>query len=409
LITIDAEEQKMAMTAARIRSVAHQTRAFRGLPDSEGAAGLLAELATAPCRFAPVPADRPVALYGAGNLGRLARDFLKLVGHAPVMMIDRDAERLADDPEWSGVRVAHPREMVDADVRVAVSIATAPYVPVEESLLERGFDDVVPFYDLAESFRHRHPLSNGWFAPPLTAEDKTNADEVLALWHDDISRAHHLQFVAWRRLREEWTFASAPVVHGHRYFIPEVSAVLHDAEFLIDAGAHHGGVTEAFARRTNGRFRGIVAVEPDSSNRAKLAGVIERMFAGDRRITILDCALAEDEGEAVFHEGLGYASRLSPTGRTRVATRRLDALGIAPTFLKLHLEGGELAALQGARDTLLAHRPIVATTVYHNADGVWRTPLWLMQTLPDYRFLFRLDAWCGTGAVVYAIPNERGP
>jgi hypothetical protein len=84
-------------------------------------------------------------------------------------------------------------------------------------------------------------------------------------------------------------------------------------------------------------------------------------------------------------------------------------LQLAPTFIKLHLEGGELAALRGARETLLAHRPIVAATVYHNADGMWRTPLWLMQTLPDYRFLFRLDAWCGTGGVLYAIPNERQP
>ena len=88
-------------------------------------------------------------------------------------------------------------------------------------------------------------------------------------------------------------------------------------------------------------------------------------------------------------------------------TRALDALGLNPTFLKLHLEGGELAALKGARQTLLSRRPIVAATVYHNADGIWRTPLWLMETLPDYHFLFRSHGWCGTGAVVYAMPAER--
>jgi hypothetical protein len=90
-----------------------------------------------------------------------------------------------------------------------------------------------------------------------------------------------------------------------------------------------------------------------------------------------------------------------------VAVRPLDALDLSPSFVKLHLEGAELSALKGARGTLLAHRPIVAATVYHNADGIWRTPLWLMETLPDYRFLFRLHSWCGTGAVVYGIPNER--
>ena len=87
--------------------------------------------------------------------------------------------------------------------------------------------------------------------------------------------------------------------------------------------------------------------------------------------------------------------------------RRLDTLGLAPTFIKRHLEGGELPALKGARETLAKHRPLVVATVYHNDDGIWRTPSWLMETLPDYRFLFRAHSWCGTGAVVYALPRER--
>jgi hypothetical protein len=90
-----------------------------------------------------------------------------------------------------------------------------------------------------------------------------------------------------------------------------------------------------------------------------------------------------------------------------VAVRRLDTLDLSPTFIKLHLEGAELAALKGARKTLLSNRPIIVATIYHNADGIWRTPLWLMEALPGYRFLFRIHSWCGTGAVIYAIPNER--
>jgi len=60
------------------------------------------------------------------------------------------------------------------------------------------------------------------------------------------------------------------------------------------------------------------------------------------------------------------------------------------------------------RSTLFPYTTLFrSATIYHNADGIWRTALWLMQTLPRYRFLFRLDAWCGTGAVIYAIPRER--
>jgi FkbM family methyltransferase len=387
----------------------HKARSSSLLPDADECRPLLAELATAPCPFAPVSADMPLALYGAGNLGRLARDFLKAVGHDFVMVIDRNAPWMTDDPVWSDVRLLHPDDVADgikSDVRVAVSVATLPYVPLERSLFELGFRHVTPFYDLAENFRHLHPLSNGWFAPPLAADDQANTARVLARWGDDVSRAHHLQFLAWRRLREEWTFETAPP-SDDRFFIPDIAGVLHRNEVLLDGGAYHGSVTETFVKLTGDAFKQIVAIEPDPGSRAKLEAAFQSRLPNDPRVSVLDCALADHDGEAPFHNGLGYASQLSDTGRKRVTLRTLDSLGLSPTFVKLHLEGAELAALKGARQTLLLSRPIVAATVYHNADGIWRTPLWLMEALPGYRFLFRVHSWCGTGAVVYAIPNER--
>lgn len=400
-----AETAYAAATAPTHRALSHSQ-----LPNAAQAAALLGEIATAPCAFAPVGMDKPLALYGAGDLGGLARDFFKAVGHQAAMAIDRNARAIAGDPAWRGVRVVAPEDVMPQDkrsLRVAVSIVLSPYAPIEQALLAQGFTDIVPFYDVAESFRHLHPLSNGWFAPPLSAKDHVRTEVVLARWHDDVSRAHHLQFLAWRRLREEWSFAPAPLLRGERFFIPEVAEVLHGDEVFVDAGAYHGTVAAGFVGRTSGRFRQIVAIEPDPANRKGLDETLGPLLGGDPRLTMLDCALGEGTGRARFHAGLGYASQLAATGGGDVAVEPLDALGLKPTFLKLHLEGGELAALKGAKATLLKHRPIVAATVYHNADGIWRTPLWLMETLPDYRFLFRLDSWCGTGGVVYGIPKER--
>lgn len=388
----------------------HKARLFNDPPNAAQAASLLAELATAPCPYSAVSADKPLALYGAGNLGRLARDFLKAVGQDVALAIDRNARDLAREPDWSGVRLLHPDDVTETEkngVRLAVSVVTSPFVPLEYSLLDRGFKDLVPFYDLAENFRHLHPLSNGWFASPLTAQDRVSTASVLAHWDDDVSRAQHLQFLAWRRLREEWTFEAAAVSTCSRFFIPEVTAVLRDDEILLDGGAHHGSVTESFLQQTKGAFRQIVAIEPDPLNRTRLEDTLHNVAPHNARVTVCDFALADDEGEALFHSGLDYASQLSQTGRTRVRTRPLDALDVSPTFIKLHLEGAELAALKGAKQTLLEARPLIAATVYHNDDGIWRTASWLMETLAGYRFLFRNHSWCGTGAVIYAIPDER--
>jgi FkbM family methyltransferase len=147
----------------------------------------------------------------------------------------------------------------------------------------------------------------------------------------------------------------------------------------------------------------VIAVEPDAANRA----VLGERLRGLPRAAVLDCALAAQDGTVAFSEGYGFASKLSAFGQTQVSARSIDSLDVEPTFIKLHLEGGELDALCGARETLCAHRPIVTATVYHNADGLWRTAGWLMRELDDYRFLFRNHCWCGAGAVVYAIPQER--
>jgi len=388
----------------------YRARTFPNLPGLQEALLLLDELATETCFCAPIPADRPLALYGAGNLGRLARNFLNTVRQGFVCVIDRNAHDLSNHPDWSGVRLVHPDETTEDDksgTRLAVTVVTSAYVPLERALIDRGFNDVVPFYDLAESFRHLHPLSNGWFAPRLTEHDRAGVARVLSRWNDEVSRAHHLQFLAWRRLREEWTFVKAPMPACDRFFIPEIITALRNDEILLDAGAHHGLVIEALVRHTGGNFQRILAIEPDPINRTHLESRLDKLLPDDLRVAIDACAVSDHDGEAFFHSGLDYASQLSNTGDTRVRTRRIETLGFSPTFIKLHLEGAELAALNGAKQTLLDCRPIVATTVYHNSDGLWKTANWLMETLNDYRFIFRNHSWCGTGAVIYAIPNER--
>lgn len=386
-------------------------RAFGSLPDRSSSLVLLRAIAGDTCMHGPVAPRQPLALYGAGNLGRLARDHLRAVGEDFALVVDRNAEALAAGGEWTGTRLVHP-DAVDSETKaramLAVSIVTSPYAPLEAALAAAGWRDIVPFYDIAESFRDRHPLSNGWFAWPFSDDDIEAISAVLSAWDDDLSRAHHLQFIAWRRLRQEWSFGGAPVTIDDRFFIPQILDVLRPNERFLDAGAHHGSVTARFLAETAGQFASIMAVEPDEQSRTVLERTIGE-FAPDARdrITVTDALLDSERHTVRFHDGLGYASQISPTGASERTTRTLDELGAAPSFVKLHLEGGELAALKGGIATLRKYRPIIAATVYHDDDGIRATPAWLMDNLDGYRFLFRLHSWCGTGAVVYAIPEER--
>ncbi len=388
-------------------------RSFPNAPDSMLACRLIEEIGAAEPECGPMRLedDEPLVLYGAGNLGRLARDHLNLVGRPIDLVVDRNAAALANDASWAGLPMATP-DNVPASMKekgiLAVSVANFAFAPLQMALNEAGWRRVVPFYDVAETFRDRHPLSNGWFAGAFGDDEIAAMKRVASAWFDDTSRAHYLQFVAWRRLREEWSFAEAPINIADRFFIPEVKEVLTDGEVFVDAGAYDGIVVRRMIDETGGAFASIHAIEPDPHSASALRQTVADLPpAISAKITISDAVLAADEREVRFHAGLGYASQIASSGQVVSRTVPLDGLNLAPSFVKLHLEGGELSALKGARKTLQAYRPLLAITVYHNSDGITAIPEWLRNTLSDYRLLFRLHSWCGTGAVVYAIPEER--
>ena len=378
-------------------------------PTDNEAEQLLASLCEHPFAFTPPIVDRPLALYGAGNMGQMARDYFDFLKIPISCVVDQRAEVLAADSRWSGIPVFSPNTTpmnIRKESLVAVCVATSPYVEIAEMLRNSGFLSVAPLYDISENFRERHPLSNGWHAPPFSENDITMIRDILCRWKDDRSRAHHLQFMAWRRLRQEWIFSDAAVSLENRFFIPEVLSTFGPNEYFVDAGAHVGSVLHRFLAEVKNQFDRIVAIEPDTKNRIELASSVSQI-AERNRIEILPHIIGATHTPCRFFEGLGYPSQRCEFGDTKATMVTLDELDLAPTVLKLHLEGWELEALKGATKTIQRCRPTIMATSYHNALGLWELPHWLMSNCEQYSFYMRQHTWCGTGCVIYAVPSEK--
>lgn len=388
----------------------YRSRLIESIPSRTEARELLNQLLDQVCPATPVVPAGPLVIYGAGTFGRMALDFLSDVGLEAVMVIDARADEIRDGDAWAGIDVRAPQDVpaeLKAEALIAVSIVTSPVTPILKELHEQGWRNAVPFYDLAESFRSTHPLSNGWFAAPLLAEDLTGIAESLDEWDDDLSRAHHLMFLAWRLARQEWRFEGVSIDNSNRFFVPELLAALAGDELFVDGGAHHGSVSEAFLALAGTASR-IVAFEPDGANADQYAAWVQSLPDDVKpRIELRREALDATSRRRRFHSGLGFMSQFSQTGSGDILTKTLEEEGLEPGFVKLHLEGGELDALKGGLASIAPNRPLIAATIYHNADGLWRTAQWMRANLEGYRLLMRNHSWCGTGAVIYAIPNER--
>lgn len=365
---------------------------------------MLASLPPAPPEGAP---EGSLALYGAGNLGKLARAWAESTGTVFDFVLDRAATRLAGDPAWSHHWVRDPADVPSIErsrTTVVVSVALAPFAPLRAQLLNEGWANVRPFYDLCDLASDRHPLGNGWRTGGLSGPQLDALEQVSLAWGDDTSRAHHLAFVAWHHARQEWIFDDAPVQTSDRYACLSRMATLSQGARVVDVGTHEGEGFASLHRAFPGSFGSVDAVEPDEHSAIACVQKL-RTVAPDVPLRLHREVLSSGEDARLFADGLGYASQLWSRGRA-VRTRRLDDVVDGADLLKIHVEGHELDVLSGGRGIVKADRPIIAATGYHNAEGVVALPQWIQQ-LDGYVCFARAHAYHGTGLVLYAIPQER--
>ena len=156
------------------------------------------------------------------------------------------------------------------------------------------------------------------------------------------------------------------VYYGFHEF-HEMASVLHilrPGDTFADVGANAGAFTVLASRVAGAR---TVAIEP---GRAALAALRANIAANDLDdlVTLQDCAVGAESGDAAFTEGDGTMNRLSETGSRRITLRPLDSLVSAPTMIKIDIEGGEAAAFQGARETLQSEALLCIITESHDAE-----------------------------------------
>jgi FkbM family methyltransferase len=357
--------------------------------------------------------DDVFCLYGLGDLGRLAIDYLKVIGRDPVAVLDEclsknDAMTYWHDYNPIPLTELKPKELPSSSVAVAVT--KYPFKIFSDKLQLIGFTNIFSFYDYTENFQTEHPLSNGWSKKRLANVERNKIFDALGIWSDDCSWAHFVQFVAWRLNRVEFDFKSYPVEPETRYFISEINSVIRPDEAVLDIGAHFGEFFKKYINLLGFSFEQYVAVEPDYENRAELIKVLDKNYPENHDlIFVSDKLIGATGGFARFAAGFGHSCRIHRTIGSSVPLTTIDALDLRPSFIKLHIEGGELDALSGALDTIEKCRPIVVATCYHNEDGLWKLPHFFRDNFVNYKLYFRLHGWCGTAAVIYAIPNERKP
>ena len=166
---------------------------------------------------------------------------------------------------------------------------------------------------------------------------------------------------------------------------------LSDRERFVDCGASIGESTLGLAGVTGGRFAHSWMIEPDRFNVETLLK-LQRRFAGsamEAKLSLHPVAVGESVAEAPFHHQGGHSGSIAladPEARLeKVSVKPVDmVIDDVPTFIKMDIEGFELAALKGAVNAIQAGKPKLALSAYHRATDLLDLPAFIDSVAPGY-------------------------
>jgi len=73
------------------------------------------------------------------------------------------------------------------------------------------------------------------------------------------------------------------------------------------------------------------------------------------------------------------------------------------TLIKMDIEGSELEALRGAKETIRRDKPKLAICIYHKPEDMTEIPLYIKELVPEYRLFVRHHSNSSGETVLYAV------
>lgn len=166
----------------------------------------------------------------------------------------------------------------------------------------------------------------------------------------------------------------------------------------LDLGAYNGDTASAFAEKYS--YDRIIAVEPDKRNFRKLS----ENTSDVKNITLYN-ALISDKDETVYLDNnKGRGAHESDNGKIPVEALTIDTIikkeklpENGQLIIKFDVEGNELKALDGGKNTIKEKAPLLFISCYHRSEDYFTLPLKVFSINDNYNLYMRhykgIPAW----------------
>lgn len=227
--------------------------------------------------------------------------------------------------------------------------------------------------------------------------------ETAALFADDLSREIYFSAMKYRATHNP---KDAPKYNKHNQYFVQDLVTLSESEVFVDCGAYDGDTMKEFIKFSGGKYQSIICFEPMEEYHKRLT-----KRGKGKKVTALCAGVYKKTTTLQFNAEGGKGSSITSSAEHTISVP-VRAIDDTPecynaTFIKMDVEGSELDALRGAKETILRNKPKLAICIYHRNKDFIEIPKWIHSMVPEYKLYVRHHAFSVNETVLYAIPPMK--
>lgn len=171
---------------------------------------------------------------------------------------------------------------------------------------------------------------------------------------------------------------------------------------FIDLGAYYGDTLVRYLNKYP-CLKKAVALEPERHSFAKLKACAEDLEAEEFDVTCINALIGDKPGKELVSTARGRGTRALTNSNVELKNTReidvitVDSLGLDNvSFIKFDVEGSELSAIEGAKDTINRCRPVMKIACYHRSEDVFTLVQKVLDIRSDYK-IYMIHTRCIPG------------
>jgi FkbM family methyltransferase len=344
----------------------------------------------------------PIYLYGNGTYSKIIEAELSRIGVKSLANIVDDehySKKAEFDNRWESLNNTAVKEVIKKSDLMQFNFKFAVVLAIN------GKFDSFDFENCVNTFFVDGMLGDAWAEFNLSWLDNNSEDigrvkemldtESLQVFNAFINR--RLNFT-----NDTSSFSSKPIYYNDLIDLKKNHTVL-------DCGAYTGDNLLDFLKyNSNSTY---ICLEPDKKNYNEILNLIKKENL--KNIITYNIGVSDKKEVVKFKSNQGLTSLITEDGDTEIIVDTIDDIINLPiTIIKMDVEGQELPALIGAKNTIKKNLPILLISLYHKPSDLFTVPLYINQISNQYEFKLLqhyTDPSMGTpltDLVLYCLPKN---